>query len=215
MLQCHTIRNLIDWVTNGSEADRLKAALKNARVRKRELQPLWACMQNPYRGAIWSQAMNPSITKCLLIVLIHYMVLYLAEVQPIWGNGFASHVMPLDALLTALGSIEPQTRAEAARMLGDRHEKGAVAALLARLRDEQEIDTVKKAVLYALGKIGHQQALPALINALQHEESSEVRASAAQALGAFPAARDSEGAGPHQRPEGRRVSCKSIGPRQK
>ena len=29
-------RNVIEWVANGSEADQLKAALKNARARKRK-----------------------------------------------------------------------------------------------------------------------------------------------------------------------------------
>ena len=29
-------RNIIEWVANGSEADQLKTALKNARVRKRK-----------------------------------------------------------------------------------------------------------------------------------------------------------------------------------
>ncbi len=29
-------RNVIEWVANGSEADQLKAALKQARVRKRK-----------------------------------------------------------------------------------------------------------------------------------------------------------------------------------
>jgi HEAT repeat protein len=107
------------------------------------------------------------------------------RVKQVWGNGFAYHGIPTEVLLAGLRHPQPENRAEAARILGMRHEKIAVEPLIALLQDEQERDIVKHAVLDALSHIKDQQALQPILKALQHDESAEIRASAARALGQF------------------------------
>lgn len=90
-----------------------------------------------------------------------------------------------ETLLQELNSKDSWTREQAAFFLGHRHAPAAVPRLIQMVESPIETDRVKMEALYALGKIGGEEASKELIKTLfnRKKQSNEVRAIAAAALG--------------------------------
>jgi len=87
-----------------------------------------------------------------------------------------------DALTAALRHPSTEVRLHVAEVLGDLRHPATAAALIERLADEQEFPNVRHAAAQALGKIGDQAAMPALVQAAERADFW-VRYSAVEALG--------------------------------
>jgi HEAT repeat protein len=107
---------------------------------------------------------------------------------PARANGWEHWGIPLEVLLKALASDQPEHQVAAGRSLGYRRETSAIAPMLELIGRAETPATVTSAILDALGRIGDSRALPALHRVLQESPREELRADAATALGAIGAA---------------------------
>ncbi len=87
-----------------------------------------------------------------------------------------------EALTAALLHSSTEVRLHVAEVLGDLRHPVTAAALIERLADEQGFPNVRHAAAQALGKIGDQAAMPALVQAAEKADFW-VRYSAVEALG--------------------------------
>ena len=101
---------------------------------------------------------------------------------PASANGWEHWGIPLNLLLDTLEGDDPGYRMRAARSLGFRRELLALPRLLQMLRDKDERPRVRIEVAQALGRIGHQKAIPELVYVLRQDSREEIRGAAATAL---------------------------------
>jgi HEAT repeat protein len=87
----------------------------------------------------------------------------------------------IEELITKLKTGTAPSRYTAANKLGKLGDKAAVNHLLLSLDDEDA--KVADNVIFALGELGDQKAVPPLIKVLNHSKSDRLRKSAAKALG--------------------------------
>ncbi|MDP6538652.1 MAG: HEAT repeat domain-containing protein [Planctomycetota bacterium] len=129
----------------------------------------------------------------------------LARLHGIWGLGMAGRERPavLERLRPLLGDDDAQVRAQAARVLGDERDQGAVEALIARLADESP--RVRMYAAIALGRLGDAGATDALFELVGETGDGDPvlrHAGVMGLVGCAPAARLSaagEAADPHVR----------------
>jgi HEAT repeat protein len=93
-----------------------------------------------------------------------------------------NHGNVMHALISQLTGGKPAARAEAARALGGRGDKGASASLIAATRVNQ--DPVRGALFTALGQLAAEQDIPALVGLVGGAEDETVRDQARDALSA-------------------------------
>lgn len=107
---------------------------------------------------------------------------------PARANGWEHWGIPLEVLLKALASDQPEHQVAAVRSLGYRRETAAVTPMLELIGRVETPAMVTSATIDALGRIGDRSALSPLHRLLQESPREELRADAATALGAIGAA---------------------------
>lgn len=121
-------------------------------------------------------------------VLFLFAIALAVSAVPARANGWEHWGIPLEVLLKALASDQPEHQVAAVRSLGYRRETSAVAPMLELIERADTPAMVTSATIDALGRIGDRSALPPLHRVLQESPREELRADAATALGAIGAA---------------------------
>ncbi len=104
---------------------------------------------------------------------------------PAAANGWEHAAVPFRALIEALEFEDPAIRARAARSLGLRGQREAVAPLIALLAKPEAAPSVRSAAYTALGRLGDRRARPVLESCLDEESREELRGDCAAALGSL------------------------------
>ena len=100
----------------------------------------------------------------------------------VWGNGWEWHSIPIDALVAGLDSEEPSERSYAIRAFGMRQDNTAVGRIIEISSSPEELTSVRREALAALGSIKDPVAVEPLIREISTGGSPELRGLAGVSL---------------------------------